>query len=65
MSHDPDYPGEKGFITVVLLKKHLPRELNEYEFLICGPRIMTEKLNSSLAAEHIPPEQIHYEQFSY
>jgi len=65
MSHDSDYPGEKGFITVDMIKKYLNRELKEYEFLICGPPVMTTKLIESLLLENISADQIHYERFSY
>jgi len=65
LSHEQDYPGEKGFITVDLLKKYLARELKDYEFLICGPPVMMEKLRTGLAAEHVPADQVHSEQFAY
>jgi predicted ferric reductase len=65
LSDEPDYPGEKGFITVELLKKHLARDPREYEFLICGPPVMTEKLKAGLAEVGVPAGQIHYELFSY
>lgn len=65
LSDDPNYPGETGFITTGLLRKYLPRELAAYEFLICGPPAMTRKLEDALAAESVPPRQIHHELFSY
>jgi predicted ferric reductase len=65
LSHEADYPGERGFITMGLLRKYLERELREYEFLLCGPPVMTEKLRESLAGETVPAEQIHFEFFSY
>jgi len=65
LSHEDDYAGEKGFITVDLLKKYLPRDLKEYEFLICGPPVMTEKIKTELTGDHVPAGQIHYELFSY
>jgi predicted ferric reductase len=65
LSDEPDYQGEKGFITNDLLKRHLTRDLKEYEFMICGPPIMTAKLKESLAEENVPAGQIHYELFSY
>jgi predicted ferric reductase len=65
LSDQPDYPGERGFITVDLLQRHLAGDLKEYEFMICGPPIMTEKLRAGLAGAGIPGGQIHYELFSY
>ncbi|MCF7956209.1 MAG: ferric reductase-like transmembrane domain-containing protein, partial [Phycisphaerae bacterium] len=65
MSQDTNYPGETGYITTSLLKKHLSHSLNEYEFLICGPPVMTKKLEEKLIIENIPSSQIHHELFSY
>jgi len=65
MSRDTNYPGETGYITTELLKKYLSHSLNEYEFLICGPPVMTKKLEEELAAENVPQIQIHHELFSY
>jgi predicted ferric reductase len=65
LSDEAGFPGEKGFITSDLLKKYLARNLKEYDYLICGPPIMTTKLKESLAEENVPAGQIHYELFSY
>jgi predicted ferric reductase len=65
LSHDPDYPGERGFITIDVLKKYLTRDLREYEFLVCGPPVMMDKLKTALAGEGIPADQVHDEQFAY
>lgn len=65
LSQDTNYPGETGYITINLLKKYLPHSLNEYEFLICGPPVMTKKLEKELVAENLPQIQIHHEMFSY
>ncbi len=65
ISHDPHYPGETGFITIDLLRKHLQRDLPEYEFLLCGPPVMVSKLGTGLAEAHVPEQQIHHEMFSY
>lgn len=65
ISHDPDYPGETGFITVEIINRHLDRPLPEHEFLICGPPIMTQKLEAALHGKNVPDAQIHHELFSY
>lgn len=65
ISHDPHYPGETGLITVELLRKRLERDLADYEFLICGPPVMTVKLETALSDEGVPRAQIHHELFSY
>jgi len=65
ISHEPDYPGEKGFITTDLMKHHLDRALTAYEFLLCGPPVMTQKLEADLLKNGVPNTQIHHEMFSY
>jgi predicted ferric reductase len=65
LSDEPGYQGEKGFITNDLLRKYLRHDLKEYEFLICGPPVMTSKLKESLATDQVPAHQIHYELFSF
>ncbi len=65
ISHDPDYPGETGFITPEIINRHLDRPLPEHEFLICGPPIMTQKLEAAFREEGVPDAQIHHEMFSY
>lgn len=56
---------EVGFITIELLEKYLEHDLSHYEFLLCGPPVMVEKLESGLRADGIPRRQIHHELFSY
>lgn len=65
LSEQDDYPGETGFITAELIKKYVPGDLPEYEFLICGPPVMTRKLESDLGEHGVVGEQIHHELFSY
>ncbi len=65
LSEDSNYPGETGYITISLLKKYLTDALSNYEFLVCGPPVMTMKLEEALAIENVPYEQIHHELFSY
>ncbi|MBD3414476.1 MAG: hypothetical protein GF421_08615, partial [Candidatus Aminicenantes bacterium] len=65
ISHDPDYPGETGFITTELMKRHLDKDLTSYEFLCCGPPVMTQKLETDLRKNSVPDAQIHHEMFSY
>ncbi|MFW6136992.1 MAG: ferric reductase-like transmembrane domain-containing protein [Candidatus Aminicenantaceae bacterium] len=65
ISHDPDYTGETGFITPGIMNRHLEKPLPEHEFLICGPPIMTQKLEAALRREGVPDAQIHHELFSY
>ena len=65
LSEDSNYPGETGYITIPVLKKYLTEALSNYEFLICGPPVMTMKLEEVLTTENVPCGQIHHELFSY
>jgi len=64
ISEQQQFEGETGFITVDLLKKYLQRALSEYEYLLCGPPVMIEKIKSQLRAAGIGRSHIHTELFS-
>ena len=61
LNSEPEYRGEKGFITLDLLQKYLKEQLTSYEFLICGPPVMIIKLEADLVAARVPADQIHHE----
>ncbi|NLX03612.1 MAG: hypothetical protein GXY33_00555 [Phycisphaerae bacterium] len=65
ISDEPDYPGEKGYITADLLEKYLGPELARCEFFICGPPAMTVKLERELHQRYVPTDQVHHELFTY
>jgi predicted ferric reductase len=65
MSDQPDYEGEKGYITPELIDKYVQDKLSDHEFFICGPPTMILKLEEQLEAENIDPKQIHHELFDY
>lgn len=65
ISDQPDYPGEKGFITKELLLKYVRHDLSECEFLLCGPPVMIHKVEPMLSEAGIPARQIHHELFSF
>ncbi|MFP4442514.1 MAG: hypothetical protein ACLFST_05280 [Spirochaetia bacterium] len=64
LNQEPDFPGEKGFVTTDILKRHLERDLSEYQFLICGPPVMIIKLEEALREAGIPDERIQHELFA-
>jgi predicted ferric reductase len=65
ISDQPDFDGEKGYITAGLIRKYVKAPLLEHDFYICGPPVMTVKLKDELRKENIPPDQIRYELFDY
>jgi predicted ferric reductase len=65
MSDQPDYEGEKGYITPQLIDKYVQDKLTAHEFFICGPPTMILKLEEQLQEENIDPKHIHHELFDY
>jgi predicted ferric reductase len=65
ISGQDDYAGEKGFITVELMSRHVCSPLDRCEVLICGPPVMTAKLESQLRAAGVCDDQIHHELFGF
>lgn len=65
LSKEPNPSGETGYVTADLLEEHLTRELQEYEYLICGPPGMTANVEAGLLRKGVPDEQIHHELFDY
>lgn len=64
LNQEPDFPGEKGFVTVEVLRRNLPRPLADYQFMICGPPVMILKLESALKEAGIPGRHIRHELFA-
>lgn len=65
LSDDPSFQGEHGFVTAELMRRHLTQPLVSYEFLVCGPPVMINKLEKALLEENVPRVQIHHELFGY
>lgn len=63
LSNQEDYPGEKGYITKELLQKYLG-DMTKYEYFVCGPPAMMDKLLPVVEGSGVPKEQIHAEKFS-
>ncbi|TVQ26787.1 MAG: hypothetical protein EA382_04790 [Spirochaetaceae bacterium] len=64
LNQEPDFPGDKGFITVDILASHLPRDLSAYRFLLCGPPVMVRTLESALHVSHVPDDRVAHELFT-
>ncbi len=64
LNQEPDFPGEHGFITVDILARHLPQDLQAYRFLICGPPVMVRKLEAALHESLVPDDRVQHELFS-
>lgn len=64
LNEEPDFDGETGTVTIEVLQRHLPRELSDYQFLICGPPAMILTLEESLHDADVPPDQVTHELFA-
>lgn len=64
LNQEPDFHGDKGFITVDVLRKHLSRDLQEYQFMICGPPVMIVKLEAALKDAGVPDSLVRHELFA-
>lgn len=55
---------EKGFISVELIKKYVKEDLKFYDFFVCGPPVMMEKLEEAFVIEGLDMKNIYTEKFS-
>lgn len=60
-----DWPGERGFITAELFKRHLPPGYAEHEYFICGPNVMMDVIEQTLAELHVPMLRYHCERYNF
>ena len=67
LSHQPDWPGEKGFFDLEKLQRLAldGRDLQATGFYTCGPRIMMDLVAGTLGAQGVPKERIHFEKFAF
>ncbi len=49
---------EKGYITEAVIKRHLPQDISNYDFFLCGPGMMVKLVDGALKDLKIPAEQI-------
>lgn len=67
LANDPDFVGEKGYITKDLIQQKIKESglrLSEPHFFFCGPAPMWTSVRNSLKAMKIEGRMIHYENFS-
>lgn len=63
LSSDKNYKGEQGYVDGARVKRLLNNDL-DYEFFLCGPPIMMEKVVGDLKSFNIDSNKIHFERFS-
>ncbi len=57
---NPDWKGEKGFLSAELIKKYSAKDTT---YFICGPQVMYEFLHAELKKLKIPARRIRFEVF--
>lgn len=60
---EPEWTGERGYITAEMLQKYLPAQFRRFPFFICGPEPMVASLEKILPALGVPAAQIQTERF--
>jgi predicted ferric reductase len=60
---DEDWQGERGFIDLPLLKRHLPRRFERYRYFVCGPTPMMDAMEKALVLAGVPDEHVQTERF--
>lgn len=62
MSDQPDWPGDKGFISAEMIVNYLGN-LSNKDFYVCGPPPMIKAVIADLKNRQVPPSRIHTEIF--
>jgi predicted ferric reductase len=60
-----DWRGESGFLTGTILRRHLPDNLPELHYFVCGPVPMTDIAERELHNMGVPLHQVHTELFDF
>ena len=63
---EPDEEGEAetGLITPDLIRKHLPEDISNCEYFICGPQPMMDVAEDALREWKVPVHMVHAERFN-
>ncbi|MBN1247009.1 MAG: ferric reductase-like transmembrane domain-containing protein [Anaerolineae bacterium] len=57
------WEGEVGYVTPQLLDRRLPRARADYEYFLCGPLIMIDKVEEALEGLGVSKRRIHSEKY--
>ena len=63
MSHDPEWEGEKGFVTMDLINRHCTIDEHTHVYL-CGPPIMMTTVTAAFKTTGFPMRRLHQERFA-
>lgn len=66
LSSPPEgWTGECGHISAEMLRRHLPEPFAAHEYFICGPGVMMDAMETTLAGLGVPMEKYHSERYSF
>lgn len=66
LSNPPEgWTGESGYISADVLQRHLPGPFAAHEYFICGPGVMMDAMENTLAGLGVPMEKYHSERYSF
>lgn len=60
---EPDWGGERGYVTAEVLQRHLPKQFKRMQYFVCGPGPMMDSIEQILPKLGVRPELIHTERF--
>jgi len=60
----PGWTGERGHLTVDILRRHLPAQFRRYGYFVCGPTPMMDAVEPMLLTLGVPPGAIDTERFT-
>jgi predicted ferric reductase len=58
------WPGEAGRINPRLLRRHLPKQYQRFEYFVCGPDRLMDATEEALSLLGVSPDRIHTERFA-
>ena len=59
----PGWTGELGLIDAAVLRRHLPRRFEHFQYFVCGPAPLMDSMERILPSLGIPAARIHAERF--
>lgn len=58
-----EWTGERGYVTIDMLRRHLPAQYRRFQYFICGPEAMMNAVEPLLVELGVPVDKIHTERF--
>ncbi|CAN5127900.1 ferredoxin reductase family protein [soil metagenome] len=59
------WSGERGYISLEILRRLLPARCQSLQYFICGPGALQDAMEDALGAMGVPAEQVHTEHFNF